>query len=62
MKPFRPGSAIDDSVISRNAATSRGITAFRPPNSEISRVCRRSDSMPTIMNSPPVLTPWLSIW
>ena len=62
MKPFIPGSAIDESVTSRNTATRRGMTALRPPNSEISLVCRRSDSMPTIMNSPPVLTPWLSIW
>ena len=57
-----PGSAIDDSVTSRNAATRRGITAFSPPNSAISRVCRRSESMPTSRNSPPVVTPWLSIW
>ena len=30
MKPFMPGSAIDDSVTSRNAATSRGITRLEP--------------------------------
>ena len=29
-KPFMPGSAIDDSVMIRNAATSRGMTAFEP--------------------------------
>ena len=62
MKPFMPGSAIDDSVMSRKAATRRGITALSPPNSAISRVWRRSDSMPTMMKRPPVLTPWLSIW
>ena len=39
-----------------------GVTALSPPYSEIKRVWRRSESMPTIMNSPPVLTPWLSIW
>ena len=60
--PFSPGSAIDDSVTMRKAATSRGVTDLRPPNSEMSLVCRRSESMPTIMNSPPVLTPWFSIW
>ncbi len=37
-------------------------TFFSPPNSAISRVCRRSDSMPTMRKSPPVLTPWFSIW
>ena len=46
----------------RKAATSFGITAFRPPNSAIRRVWRRSESMPTMRKSPPVLTPWLSIW
>ncbi len=61
-KPFSPGKPIDDSVMIRKAATSCGITFFKPPNSEMSRVCRRSESMPTIRNSPPVLTPWLSIW
>ena len=61
-KPFRPGRPIDDSVMIRKAATSFGITALRPPNSAIRRVCRRSESMPTMMKSPPVLTPWFSIW
>ena len=46
----------------RNAAVSRGITLFRPPNSLMSRVWRRSESMPTTAKSPPVLTPWASIW
>ena len=50
MNPFRPGIAIDDSVMIRNAATSFGVTCFRPPYSAIWRVCLRSDSMPTIMN------------
>ena len=30
MKPFMPGSAIDDSVTSRNAATSRGSDRLQP--------------------------------
>ena len=38
MKPFVPGKATDASVISRNAPTSLGITAFNPPNSAICRV------------------------
>ena len=46
----------------RKAAVSRGITLFSPPNSLISRVWRRSDSMPTTANRPPVLMPWASIW
>ena len=62
MKPFRPGMPIDDSVMMRNAATIFGMTCLRPPNSAIWRVCRRSDSMPTMRKSPPVLMPWLSIW
>ena len=60
--PFRPGSPIDDSVMTKNAATSLGITCFRPPNSAMRRVCRRSDSMPTMRKSAPVETPWFSIW
>ena len=43
-------------------AVNRGITLFNPPYSLISRVWRRSDSMPTMQNSAPVLTPWASIW
>ena len=62
MKPFRPGSPIDASVMIMNAAVSRGMTAFSPPNSLIRRVCRRSESMPTMRKSPPVLTPCASIW
>ena len=61
-KPFVPGRPMDASVTMRNAATRRGITFFSPPNSLMRRVCRRSESMPTIRNSPPVLTPWFSIW
>jgi hypothetical protein len=38
------------------------MTLFKPPYSEISRVCRRSDNMPTMRKSPPVLMPWFSIW
>ncbi len=61
-KPLRPGNPTEARVMTRKAAVSRGITAFRPPNSEISRVWRRSDSIPTTAKSPPVLTPWASIW
>ena len=61
-KPFSPGMPIEASVMMRNAAVNRGITCFSPPNSLISRVCRRSDSMPTARKSPPVLTPCASIW
>ena len=57
-----PGSPIEASVIRKNTATKRGTTFFSPPNSAISRVCRRSDSMPTSRKSPPVLTPCASIW
>ena len=53
---------IEASVMIRNAAVSRGITLFRPPNSEMRRVCRRSDSIPTMRKSPPVETPCASIW
>ena len=62
MNPFMPGRPIDDSVMINIAAVSRGITVFNPPNSLIRRVCRRSDSMPTMQNSAPVLTPCASIW
>jgi hypothetical protein len=62
MKPFMPGRPIEASVINRKAATSLGMTALSPPYSAISRVCRRSESMPTIRNNPPVLTPCASIW
>ena len=51
MNPLSAGMPIDASVMIRNAAVSRGITFFRPPNSEMRRVCRRSDSMPTIRKS-----------
>ena len=60
--PFSPGNPIDESVTIRNTATSRGVILFKPPYSAISRVCRRSDSIPTMRKRPPVLTPWFSIW
>ena len=60
-KPFIPGNATEARVTSRNAATSFGVTLFSPPNSEIVRVCRRSESMPTMRKSPPVETPCASI-
>ena len=41
-KPFKPGRPSEDSDTIRNSAEKAGITAQRPPNSEISRVCRRS--------------------
>ena len=62
MNPFMPGKPIDDSVRISITAVSRGITVLRPPNSLIWRVCRRSDSMPTMQNRPPVVTPCASIW
>ena len=62
MKPFMPGRPTEASVMSRNAAVSRGITFLIPPNSLMRRVWRRSDIMPTSANSPPVLTPCASIW
>ena len=57
-----PGRPIDASVIISVTAVNRGIPAFRPPYSLISRVWRRSDNMPTMQNSAPVLTPCASIW
>jgi len=60
--PLSPGSPIDESVMTRNAATRCGITFFNPPYSAMSRVWRRSDSMPTIRKSAPVLMPWAIIW
>ena len=62
MKPLRLGRPIEDSVMMRNTAVSRGTTALSPPYSEISRVWRRSDSIPTTRKSPPVLTPCAIIW
>jgi hypothetical protein len=62
MNPFKPGRPIDDSVMISITAVSRGIPVLSPPNSLIRRVCRRSESMPTMQNSAPVLTPCASIW
>ena len=62
MKPLSAGMPIEASVMMRNAAVSRGITLRRPPNSLMRRVWRRSDSMPTMRKSPPVLMPCASIW
>ena len=62
MKPFMPGRPTDESVMSRNAAVSFGITDLMPPYSLMSRVWRRSDIMPTRRRAPPVLTPCASIW
>ena len=41
-KPLKPGTAIEDRLISRNTAKYQGMTALSPPNSAICRVCRRS--------------------
>ena len=41
-KPFRPGRPRDDRHTMRSSAEKPGITAHSPPNSEISRVWRRS--------------------
>ena len=42
MKPFSPGSPIDDIVISRNTAANAGMTADNPLKAAMSRVWRRS--------------------
>ena len=60
--PFRPGRPIDASVRAGTRPPASASTVFSPPNSAISRVCRRSDSMPTIRKRPPVLMPCASIW
>ena len=39
-----------------------GMVVHKPPIREISRVCIRCCSTPAIMNNPPVLMPWLTIW
>ena len=62
MKPFRVGSPIEDIVMSKKTAAYTGMTFDSPPYSEISRVCRRSYTMPTRRNSAPVEIPWLSCW
>ena len=62
MNPLKPGTAMEERQTRRKTAAKRGITFRRPPNSEMRRVCLRSDSMPTMRKSPPVLMPWFSIW
>ena len=62
MNPFSVGRPIEASVISRKTAVRRGVTVFSPPYSLMSRVWRRSESIPTMRKSPPVLTPCASIW
>ena len=56
-KPFSPGRPIDDSVMMRKRRHQARRHLLEAAVSEIRRVCRRSDSMPTMRNSPPVLTP-----
>ena len=41
-KALVPGTAIEERLISRNTAKYQGMIAFSPPNSEMSRVWRRS--------------------
>ena len=60
MNPFKVGSPIDDIVMMRNTAAYTGMIFDSPPYSEMSRVCRRSYTMPTIRKSAPVEMPWLS--
>ena len=57
MNPFNNGKPIDDMVMIRKTIAKTGITFEMPPYSEISRVCRRSYSMPTIKKSAPVEMP-----
>ena len=45
-KPLRPGSAIDDSITTVNAAANTGATFCSPLSAAISRVWRRSTIMP----------------
>ena len=60
--PFVPGSPTDESVTMTNTVAMSGTCLARPPYSEMSRVWRRSYSMPTRRKSAPVETPWFSIW
>ena len=48
---------MDDSVITRKKVEYTGMGVASPPNSLISKVCRRSCSRPTSMNKAPVETP-----
>ena len=41
-KPLKPGTAMDERQMSRKRAENHGMTAFRPPNSSMRNVCRRS--------------------
>ena len=41
-KPFKPGTPMDDNMITMNAAAKIGATFWIPFNSAIWRVCRRS--------------------
>ena len=56
-KPFVAGRPIDESDTMVSTAAKSGTTLAIPPNASISRVCRRSYSMPTRKNSAPVEMP-----
>ena len=57
MNPFSTGMPSELSVIIKYTTAKFGIGVESPPNSEISRVCRRSYSTPTSRNSAPVEMP-----
>ena len=56
------GIPIELSAAIRNTIVNIGITRSSPPYSAISRVCRRSYTIPTIKKSMPVEIPWLICW
>ena len=60
-KPLSPGSPIDDSITTVNAAAKIGADFWRPPSSEICLVWRRSYIQPTNKKRAPVDRPWLII-
>ena len=55
--PFSPGRPMDDRVTIRKAAVKTGMIRAKPPKSWISRVWRRSYSIPTRRKSAPVDSP-----
>ena len=57
MKPLSEGMPMELSAVTKKTIVKMGMTRSRPPYSEISRVWRRSYTMPTIKKSMPVEMP-----
>ena len=60
-KPARPGRPSDARPATKNTVAMNGMRAANPPIMPTSRVCVRSYTRPTMLNSSPLYRPWATM-